>query len=122
MSSFLEPDAKLTLLFEERAQFNEITVQQDLFDNIFELKPGETNLVKIDTQGYELEVLKGMVNNLKHVNAVLCEVNFDNLYKGQPSYRDLVSLLYEYEFRRFYQVDKAVVNGNVSWCDLVFLK
>ena len=122
LSSFLTPGTKLKQLFGDRSQFNEITVQKDLFDNIFELKQNEKTLVKIDTQGSELDVLKGMVKNLKYINAILCEVNFDNLYMGQTSFIELISFLYEYEFRRFYQLDKAVVNGTVSWCDLVFMK
>jgi FkbM family methyltransferase len=42
-------------------------------------------LLKIDVQGYELEVLKGATGVLALCDAVIAEVNHEELYAGSPS-------------------------------------
>ena len=41
-------------------------------------------LLKLDVQGGELAVLEGGPRTLEHVQAVLVEVSFVELYTGQP--------------------------------------
>jgi hypothetical protein len=38
----------------------------------------------VDAQGYELEVLKGGERAVSRMNAVICEVNAEELYDGCP--------------------------------------
>jgi len=49
--------------------------------------------LKIDTQGYELEVLKGAEAALRKVAGVQLELSLAPLYQGQPDYLELLSLL-----------------------------
>jgi hypothetical protein len=60
---------------------------------------GARNLLKIDTQGYELEVLKGADDLLDRFDAIYCEVSFIELYKGQALANDVISYLYKRQFR-----------------------
>lgn len=53
----------------------------------------EPDLLKLDVQGYELEVLKGAPMMLQHAKAVLCEVSFVPLYKGQCLFADVVTFM-----------------------------
>jgi FkbM family methyltransferase len=46
-------------------------------------------LLKIDVQGYELEVLKGAVEVLPFVEAIVCEVSHEELYVGAPTFVEL---------------------------------
>lgn len=46
--------------------------------------------LKIDVQGYELEVLKGAAGMLESVEVILTEVNHTELYKGVPLAADLI--------------------------------
>ena len=39
------------------------------------------NFVNIDIQGYELEALKGMTNQLRYVDYLYLEVNFNEVYR-----------------------------------------
>ncbi len=50
-------------------------------------------LLKLDVQGFELEVLKGGVETLKSVDSVYAEVSFVELYEGQPLASDIISWL-----------------------------
>jgi len=51
------------------------------------------DLLKIDVQGYELEVLKGAERVLPHVEVVFTEVNHIEVYDGAPLAADLIAWL-----------------------------
>jgi FkbM family methyltransferase len=51
------------------------------------------SLLKIDTQGFELEVLVSAGNLLEKFDAVYCEVSFVELYVGQPLAPEIISFL-----------------------------
>ena len=46
--------------------------------------------IKIDTQGYESQVLDGAFKTLKSARGVLCELTLVPLYEGQVMWRDLI--------------------------------
>lgn len=48
------------------------------------------NFLKLDVQGYELEVLKGAQNTLSKMSVVLAEVNLIDVHKGAPLLDELV--------------------------------
>jgi FkbM family methyltransferase len=51
------------------------------------------NFLKLDVQGYELEVLKGAARTLQHVSAVLVEVNLIDIHKDSPLLDELVAFM-----------------------------
>jgi FkbM family methyltransferase len=51
------------------------------------------HLLKMDVQGYELEVLKGATESLKSVRVVLAEVNLLDIYADVPLLAELLSWL-----------------------------
>jgi FkbM family methyltransferase len=55
--------------------------------------PGPT-LLKIDAQGYELEVLRGAGAALGLIDEVYCECSFVELYDGQPMAAEVVAFLH----------------------------
>ena len=54
------------------------------------------DLIKLDVQGYELEVLKGARDCLRTAKAVISEVSFLEYYEGQCLFHDLVAFLADY--------------------------
>ena len=76
------------------------TVQIRKLDAIFDqyCQPGEKVLLKIDTQGYEVEVLKGATESLKHVSALQLELSLSPLYAGAPLMEDVMFLVREQGF------------------------
>lgn len=46
-------------------------------------------LLKLDVQGFELEVLAGAERTLESIDAVLVEVAFERVYEGQPLFGDV---------------------------------
>jgi FkbM family methyltransferase len=51
--------------------------------------------LKIDTQGYEAEVLKGAASLMNRVSCLECELSILPLYHGQPLIDEMIRLLYE---------------------------
>jgi FkbM family methyltransferase len=59
------------------------------------------DLLKIDTQGYELHVLRGAASLLQRraVTAVLLELLFAPYYDGQAYFEEIYSLMLSYQYR-----------------------
>jgi FkbM family methyltransferase len=88
-SSLLPPGPKVQ---EQPAATIELPVRAlDSFVRENSLPPAD--LLKLDVQGFELEVLAGSVDTLDSASAVICEVSFTELYHGQCLFGDVVSFL-----------------------------
>jgi FkbM family methyltransferase len=57
-----------------------------------------TAMLKIDVQGYELQVLKGCEDMLKYFQWVYCECSYMELYLGQALAPEIISWLYKHNF------------------------
>lgn len=58
------------------------------------------NMMNIDVQGYELEVLKGSVNTLNHIEYIVTEVNQDETYKDCAKVTEIDEFLSAYNLVR----------------------
>ena len=80
------------------------------------------NVLKSDTQGYELEVLAGATEMLKanKIQFIYLEINFVELYKDIPSFCDIYNFLipFGYKLMRFY--DFNYYEGSLGWGDALF--
>ncbi len=95
-------------------------------DSIFEIKVldelGISNIdfLNIDTQGYEMEVLKGSVTVLNtDVKYIILEINKKELYEGCPLVKDIDIFLNKYEFIR---TDTHYWMDSYSWGDAFYIK
>lgn len=84
---------------------------------------GTKNLLKIDTQGFELEVLRGAEGLLDRFSAIYCELSFTELYVGQPLASEVVSYLLQRQFNLagVYNVTSAKDLGQVQ-ADMLFFR
>lgn len=58
-----------------------------------------SSLLKIDVQGFELELLRGAESLLSHIDAIYVECSFVELYTGQALAADVIAFLSERGFR-----------------------
>lgn len=68
----------------------------DFIDGVDLARP---SLLKIDVQGFELQVLKGAADCLDGFDVVYVEASFMQLYQGQPFASDIIDYLHERQFR-----------------------
>jgi FkbM family methyltransferase len=81
------------------------------------------NFLSIDTQGYELEVLRGATEALTTADAVLLEVSFRELYAGQPLAHELIAFLGDRGFRIADVCSYAQgADGSLEQSDMLFLR
>lgn len=57
------------------------------------------DLIKLDVQGYEIEVLRGGEALLKHAEVVVMEVSLLAIHVGVPLFADVVAFMAERKFR-----------------------
>lgn len=80
-------------------------------------------LIKLDTQGYERQVIRGAANSLKQARACIVEINLFKLYDQQPSFIELALLLNEHGYEYAGNLEQTYsVTGEVVYIDAVFLK
>ena len=77
------------------------------------------NLFMVDTQGYELEVLKGSTKELPQFDLLFLEVNRQETYKYCPMVEDLDSFLTPFGFTR---VETKWASNYHSWGDAIWIK
>lgn len=58
------------------------------------------NMMVIDVQGYELEVFKGGLKTLEHIDYIFCEVNRDEVYEGNAKIEEVDEFLLQQGFKR----------------------
>ena len=74
---------KSFLLYQKNSIISEEEVNTTTFDVFFNGKTFDENtLLKIDTEGYELHVLKGSEKKIKEVKYILIENQFSKMYKN----------------------------------------
>ena len=99
-SSLLPITDRYTTAFPGTEEAASISVPVKRLDDVLaEPAPARPCLLKIDVQGYELEVLQGGDRVLQGVNDVFVECSFVELYTGQAQAGELIAHLWSKGFR-----------------------
>lgn len=101
-------------------------IKFELKEDIFQIKTlnqlniSNIDFLNIDTQGYEMEVLKGSTNALTNdIKYIILEVNKKELYEGSPLVYDIDRFLKSYNFIR---TDTHFWLDSHSWGDAFYIK
>lgn len=131
ISSILELDTSV-YDYENRGKDTAVAVKYKVrcspLDDFFEVllnKKKQINVLKIDTQGYELKVLQGAEKLLStgFFDYIMLEVMTISKYKGGPLYLDILNFLdkHNYNICEVFPSCREQ-NGWVSECDIIFSK
>lgn len=63
---------------------------------------GENIYLKIDTQGFEENILKGALNSLQFIRTIQLEMSLIPLYRGELLFPEMYALLYGKDYRMVY--------------------
>ena len=119
MSSFLKPS---TEAWGEIIKESELDIHT-LYSFCHKNNIDKIDLLKIDTQGYDLEVLKGASQILKRgkVRLVFIELIFSDMYTGMPQVGEIFNFLYEMNFSLVTIYPLHYRNGLASFTDALFM-
>ena len=109
---------KSFLLYQKNSIIDEEEINTTTFDAFFNGEIFDENtLLKIDTEGYELKVLKGSNRKIKEIKYVLIENQFSRMYKNvnfKDCHQFLESknfrLLKKFRFPTFHYEDRLYIN------------
>ena len=136
VSSVYPPNFNFLNKFADSERFNVekiIHLNADTLDNQLK-KEGidEVDFIKIDTQGYELSILKGSSNCIENIVGLEVEVEFEPLYVGQPLFSEVDNYVKENGFilvdlKRYYWKRKNNKNtgnrkGQIIFGDALYFK
>jgi FkbM family methyltransferase len=80
------------------------------------------DLIKIDVQGFELEVLKGMGEYLNKVSYLIVEVSFKEYYYGQPLFLEIANFLSAHNFNVYAFGHSTPTGIELGQIDVLFKK
>ena len=69
-----------------------------------EKKLNSVNYLKIDTEGYELNVIKGLKRYIKKIRIIHFEHHYDDMYIKNYTFQDIHSYLSKNNFRKTYKL------------------
>jgi FkbM family methyltransferase len=101
-SSFRQPNPTATSLFGEGPEVQrseEVEIRQ--LDGVLDALPrklSDRTYLKLDTQGWDLEVLKGAQHALSYVAALQTEVSVCPIYEEMPTMEESLSAIRDYGF------------------------
>jgi len=81
------------------------------------------NLLKMDTQGFEPEILDGLGNQLQNIDVIISEIMFYDLYEKKISFYDLEKYLIPNGFKLYdiSHISKNPQNGRTDWVDVIYI-
>jgi FkbM family methyltransferase len=87
----------------------------DLFDS-----DSVFDLIKIDTQGSELDIITGGINLCKKAKALLLEVSLTQYNEGAPLYDEVIEFMHNIGFKKELILDEAYNHGSHQQ-DILFI-
>jgi FkbM family methyltransferase len=81
----------------------------------------KTGIMKIDVQGYEMNVLKGAELVLKGTNIVVLEVTNHNVYAGSPKYFDIDTFMRDHDFTLYDIIPSVLDRGKSKEWDVIYI-
>jgi FkbM family methyltransferase len=105
-SSYFKRKNKILSFFIKKDFFIEknIVSQIKLSDFIREKNIKTIDVLKIDTEGYELEVLKGLEQSIRFVNFIYFEHHYDNMIKKNYKFSEIHHFLVTNGFSRVFKI------------------
>lgn len=88
------------------------------------LQQANNPFLKIDTQGFEWQVLDGSISTLPQICGILCELSLVELYKGQHLWQEIIQRLESLGFT-LWMIQRGFSdprNGRALQIDVVFFR
>lgn len=119
MDSFLEPNESPYGRYEKKIDIEIITL--DSFVEKHNIN--SIDILKSDTQGYELQVFKGASKLMAEnkISIIYCEIIFSKMYKNLITFDVIYKYLVEHNFSLVAFYKQYFENDLLSWTDVLFI-
>jgi len=124
-SSILEMNKihKEAFTYTEKTYTEKIEIKKldDILGDLILTKP---LLIKIDVQGFEMEVLKGGFGTINQADIIIIETTFEELYKSQPLFHEIYTFLkgLGFTFKGNFEQLINPNDGRILQADSIFMK
>ena len=119
-SSFLKPtQIKMDKYKTKQIQKISITKLDEIIKKSEIKRP---SIMKLDVQGYELEVLKGSKKLLKNIDFIITEISFKKIYKNQVNRKRLFKFLNNNNFKSKKILNISKMNNKLFQGDELFAR
>ena len=103
-SKYFKRKSLLLYKNENKNFYSEIIVQQKKLSNFMEKNNiPKIDFLKIDTEGYELNVLLGLENHLKKISLIMFEHHYHNMLIKKYKFSDIHELLIKNNFKQIFK-------------------
>ncbi len=105
-SSYFKRKIKILSFFFKKDFFvkENLIKQIRLIDFLSQNRIQKVDILKIDTEGYELEVLKGLEDKINCINFIYFEHHYDNMIEKNYKFSDIHDLLTKNGFSRSFKI------------------
>ena len=101
---FIKRKFNLLNFFNKKKIYETFKVKIETLNNYMELNNlDKISFLKIDTEGYEYEILKGLKKKIQLVDTIMFEHHYDNMIIKNYTFTDINSLLKENNFNQIYK-------------------
>jgi len=119
MSSFLEPSVDAWGEIKDRYPVEVTTIDDYCAARAIE----RIDVLKSDTQGFDLDVVKGAQQMIdrRAVQLIFIEITFSDMYKGSPRFDEIYAFLMSRRFALVSFYDFYYQGGRAGWTDALFV-
>ena len=103
-SKYFKRKFNLLNFFNKKKIYETFKVKIETLNNYMELNNlDKISFLKIDTEGYEFEILQGLKKKIQLVDTIMFEHHYDNMIIKNYTFTDINSLLKENNFNQIYK-------------------
>tara|TARA_B110001450_G_scaffold208394_1_gene199062 strand:+ start:1040 stop:1768 length:729 start_codon:yes stop_codon:yes gene_type:complete len=104
-SYFIRKNKILSFFFKKKFSINKNLISQIKLSQFIEKKKiKKISILKIDTEGYELDVIKGLGQNIQLVEFIYFEHHYDNMIKKNYKFSEIHDFLLTNGFQRVFKI------------------
>ena len=104
LSNYFKRKKRILTFFFNKKFSIKIPIKVTTLDKYLEDKNiNHVDIIKIDTEGYELMVLKGLFKSFTNVDIIYFEHHYDNMIKKGYKFADINNLLIKNNFTKAYK-------------------
>ena len=103
-SSYFKRKFNLLDFFSKKKKYQILKIKIETLDNYMDLNNiNKISFLKIDTEGYEYEILKGLKKKIQFVDTIMFEHHYDNMIIKNYTFTDINNFLKMNNFNQIYK-------------------